>query len=40
MQMADEKIDQIFLIKNAFMINSPDEENFNQIKGNRKVKLN
>ena len=32
-QMANEKIDQIDMIKNAFMINSPDEENFNQIKG-------
>ena len=32
-QMADEKIDRIYMIKNAFMINSPDEENFNQIKG-------
>ncbi len=33
MQMANDQIDQIFLIDNAFIINSPDEIFFNQIKG-------
>lgn len=32
-QMADKKIDQIFLVSKAFIINSPDELFFNQIKG-------
>ena len=32
-QMADNKIDKIFLINKAFIINSPDELYFNQIKG-------
>lgn len=33
MQMANDQIDQIFLINNAFIINSPDEAFYNQIKG-------
>lgn len=32
-QLADNKIDQIFLYRNAFIINSPDEIYFNQVKG-------
>ena len=33
MQLANDQIDQIFLIGNAFIINSPDETFYNQIKG-------
>ncbi|MEK7254178.1 MAG: OstA-like protein, partial [Bacteroidota bacterium] len=33
MQMANDKIDRIFLRNNSFIINSPDEFFFNQIKG-------
>ncbi|PHN02059.1 OstA-like protein [Flavilitoribacter nigricans] len=33
MQMADQSIDKIFLKQNSFIINSPDELYFNQIKG-------
>lgn len=33
MQMADQTIDKIFLRQNSFIINSPDELYFNQIKG-------
>ncbi|MEM9823175.1 MAG: OstA-like protein, partial [Bacteroidota bacterium] len=33
MQMANDKIDRIFLTNNAYIINSPDEVYFNQIKG-------
>lgn len=33
MQMANDQIDRIFLIENAFIINSPDEAFYNQIKG-------
>jgi len=33
MQMANDEIDRIFLRKNAFIINSPDQIYFNQIKG-------
>ena len=33
MQLRDNKIDRIFLYSNAFIINSPDERFFNQIKG-------
>ncbi len=33
MQLANDKIDRIFLYNNAFMVNSPDEIFFNQIKG-------
>ncbi len=33
MQMANDQIDRIFLYKDAFIINSPDEIFFNQIKG-------
>ena len=32
-QLANEKVDRIFLYRNSFMINSPDEIYFNQIKG-------
>jgi len=32
-ELADGQIDRIFLKKNALMLNSPDEEFFNQIKG-------
>lgn len=33
MQMRDEQIDRIYLIRKALILNSPDEEYFNQIKG-------
>jgi len=32
-QLADNQIDKIFLRKNSFIINSPDEQFFNQVKG-------
>lgn len=32
-QLANDQIDRIFLVNNAFMVNSPDELFFNQIKG-------
>ncbi|MEM8525505.1 MAG: OstA-like protein [Bacteroidota bacterium] len=37
MSLKDEKIDRIFLYQNSFIINSPDEFFFNQIKGNNSV---
>ncbi len=36
-QMADNKIDRIFLVNKAFIINSPDELYFNQIKGKHVI---
>ena len=37
MQMANNKIDRIFLRTNSFIINSPDEKFFNQIKGKNSI---
>lgn len=37
MQLANSKIDRIFLRNNSFIINSPDEKFFNQIKGKNSI---
>ncbi|MCC6727274.1 MAG: hypothetical protein IT258_22405 [Saprospiraceae bacterium] len=38
-QLANDKIDKIFLRQNSFIVNSPDEFFFNQIKGKNSVAL-
>lgn len=37
LQLANSKIDRIFLRNNSFIINSPDEQFFNQIKGKNSI---
>lgn len=36
-QLVDKKIDRIYMYRNSFMINSPDEIYFNQIKGKNNI---